>query len=43
MFKNKLNNIIGLIDNLNEDSNKEYKNNIDYQTNNKKDDFTRSI
>lgn len=43
MFKNKLNNIIGLIDNLNEQSNKEYENNIDYQTNNKKDDFEISI
>jgi integrase len=43
MFENKLNNIIGLIDNLNEHSNKEYKNNHDYQFKDKQNDFEISI
>lgn len=46
MFSNKLNNIIGLIDNLNEESKKDYNNDIDenYDHNsNKEDDFELSI
>lgn len=43
MFKNKLNNIIGLIDNLNEQSTKEHESDINYQNNNEKDDFEISI
>lgn len=46
MFSNKLNNIIGLIDNLNEESKKDYTNDIndDYDYNsNKEDDFELSI
>lgn len=48
MFSNKLNNIIGLIDNLNEESKKDYNNDIDddydydYDSN-KEDDFELSI
>lgn len=45
MFSNKLNNIIGLIDNLNEESKKDYNNDIDenYDHNsNKEDDFELS-
>lgn len=39
MFSNKLNNIIGLIDNLNNESKKDYNNNIDddYDYNSNKD------
>lgn len=46
MFNNRLNNIIGLIDNLNENSKKDYSSNIndncDYKFN-KEDDFELSI
>lgn len=40
MFSNKLNNIIGLIDNLNEESKKDYNNDIDenYNHNSNKED-----
>lgn len=46
MFSNKLNNIIGLIDNLNKESKKDYNNDIDenYDHNsNKENDFELSI
>ena len=47
MFSNKLNNIIGLIDNLNNESKKDYNNDIDddYDYNSYKDnkDFELSI
>ena len=47
MFSNKLNNIIGLIDNLNYESKKDYNNDIDddYDYNSYKDnkDFELSI
>lgn len=47
MFSNKLNNIIGLIDNLNYESKKDYNNDIDddYDYNSNKDnkDFELSI
>lgn len=47
MFSNKLNNIIGLIDNLNEESKKDYNNAIDddydYNSNKDNDDFELSI
>ena len=47
MFSNKLNNIIGLIDNLNNESKKDYNNVIDddYDYNSNKDnkDFELSI
>ena len=47
MFSNKLNNIIGLIDNLNNKSKKDYNNDIDddYDYNSNKDnkDFELSI
>ncbi len=47
MFSNKLNNIIGLIDNLNNESKKDYNNDIDddYDYNSNKDnkDFELSI
>ena len=47
MFSNKLNNIIGIIDNLNEESKNDYTNDIDddYDYNSNKDnkDFELSI
>ena len=47
MFSNKLNNIIGLIDNLNEESKKDYNNDIaddyDYNSNKDNEDFELSI
>ena len=47
MFSNKLNNIIGIIDNLNEESKKDYNNDVDgyydYNSNKENNDFELSI
>ena len=45
MFSNKLNNIIGLIDNLNNESKKDYNNDIDddYDYNSNKDNNSKYL